>query len=172
MSRIVFINWPCWIWKSTLSKRLHTYIKHSFLWEKDTQRRNFSHYKDSKESYSNSWKSILELSWWIMRSCLENKINLIFDWVITDADFLKRMENYVIENWWIFTHILLTASREVWYNRLIERWLWWSLTEEKAISIYNKLSKFNMNVSVIDTTNKSEDDVFEEIISIYGEEKF
>lgn len=164
-SKIIFLNWPCWIWKSTISKKLHEKIEYSLLWDKDSQRRNISHYKDTKEHQKKSWKMIFEMTKKMILFCIENGCNMIFDGIIYEKEIILDMRKFIQNNLWEFVHVHITASEDIWENRINQRGISWSLTIEKAKSFYENLSNIPKDLfsMEINTDNKSEDDVCNEI---------
>lgn len=166
MSNIIIINGPCWIGKSTISQALHLQMLWSFIWKKDEQRRNISWYKSSKESYKESAQSILTLTQFIIHWSIINNNDLIFDWFLRRVEDIESLKATTIENWGWFYHFILNAPRDFWQTRIHKRWVWWSLTFEKAEYFYNeikKLESLSPHIS-IDVSNKSIDWVVLEIL--------
>lgn len=168
MSKIILLNGACWIGKSTIAKLLHQRIEFSFLREKDAQRRNISHYKDTKEHQRKSWDLILDLTKSLIESCIKNKIDVIMDGVLWEQHIIQDLESYIKWLWWFFFHIYLNAPKDVWEERLINRWISWSHRKERAEFFYDSLQKLKENVVMyeVDTEKFTPEEVLEKIVEV------
>lgn len=79
--KLIIINGPCGIGKSTLSARLHISMPLSFLLDIDEQRKFISHYKEKRQE---SGKMVYDISNAILKGCLENKYDIIIDKMTLD----------------------------------------------------------------------------------------
>jgi len=152
---IILLNWPCGIWKSTIAKLLWDKIPMSLLREKDVQKRNFSHYKDTKENQRISADLILKLTKNVIKFGIENNQTIIFDSILRQEEIIKDFEKFVVENWWKILHILLNAPKNIWKERILERWISGSFTFERAEMFYDNLQiiKNIWNMIEIDTSD-------------------
>jgi len=135
------------------------------LWDKDSQRRNISHYKDTPEHKKESARMVFEMTKKMMLFCIENWSDMIFDGIIYQEAVMRDMIDFVKNHWWDLVHVHLTASKEIWEERIEKRGISWSLTIEKARFFYENMTKIPKELfSVeIDTSNKDEATVCKEI---------
>lgn len=76
LMKLIIINGPCGVGKSTLSAKLHADMPLSFLLEIDAQRRFISHYREHEEE-GRAMNSAISKA--IIKSCLEDKHDIIID---------------------------------------------------------------------------------------------
>lgn len=155
MSKIILLNGACGVWKSTIAKLLHDKLEFSLLREKDVQRRNLSHYKDTFTHQKRSWKLVMALSKHAISFCIENKLDLIFDGILREKDVIQNLESYIHSAWGEFVHIYLNSSKDLWQKRLEKRWIWGSLSLEKAICFYDNLVELSKEIKMIELDTSS-----------------
>lgn len=146
MTNIILINGPCGIWKSTLATLLHSRITWSFLRQKDEQRRMISWYKDSKENYKRSAATTFQLTNAIITWCIDSNTPLIYEGFMRNLEQINEFQQHTIHQWWTFYHFILNTPKDIWKERIQNRWVSGSLTFEKAEQFYDDIQKL-MKVS-------------------------
>ncbi|MCF7816100.1 MAG: ATP-binding protein [Candidatus Pacebacteria bacterium] len=116
--KLILINGPTGIGKSTIAAKLHQALPLSFLLDIDAQRRYISGYKEHREE---SRELVTELSLAMVENYLQSGHDVIIDKVFTDAKisdaFLERGRKY---NATIFEFVLNT-DKETLVARANER---------------------------------------------------
>lgn len=116
--RLIIINGPCGIGKSTVAKKLHTLFPLAFLLDIDAQRRYINQYQSLNQE---SGVLVNKIALGIVEVCLQDGRDLIVEKKISDIDFLdalvligNRYSAQVIE-------VILWAPKDVVMKRAAER---------------------------------------------------
>lgn len=86
--KIIIINGPTGIGKSTISRMVHKDLPLSFLLSIDEQRRYISHYRENRIE---SRDLVRNLALGIIDNYLQTGNNIIIDAVITDIEFIEKI---------------------------------------------------------------------------------
>ncbi len=166
--KLILINGPCGVGKSTVSLRLHADMPLSFLLEVDAQRRFISHYREYAEE---SRTMNLAIAKAIVKSCLESNRDVIVD----KMTFGQSILNFYYEAAKTYSadvfEIILWAPKEVVMKRANERgWVEGGLlTPEKCEIFWEKMNVLKENrpqAHVINTENMPEDEVYAQVVKI------
>lgn len=170
--KLIIINGPCGIGKSTVAAKLHADMPLSFLLDIDAQRRFMSHYREQpKESREIS----LVISNAILKTCLEKQCDVIIDKMIFDSAVLDSFHKIAKAHDADVYEIILWAPKEVVMKRADQRG--WRegglLTPEKCEMFWekiNELKEHRPHAHVLNIENKNEDDVYTHVTKIVGNE--
>lgn len=170
--KLIIINGPCGIGKSTLAAKIHANMKLSFLLDIDAQRRYISCYSEHPVE---SGKMISTISSAIIKNCLENKQNVIVDKMTFDLGTLDSYCELAAKCGADICEIILWAPRAFVMRRADERG--WRdgglLTPEKCDLFWHKIDKIKdqRNKShIINVENKTEDELYAEVCKIIADE--
>ncbi len=159
--KIIIINGPCGVGKSTIAAKLHESMPLSFLLNIDDQRRLFSHYKEKKEE---SKVASLKLAEAIIGSCLDMEIDIIVDKMLYDSQVLDSYYELAKQKGAQVVEIILWAPKEVVMERAGARG--WKadglLTPEKCEFFWHQIDEIKdkrPNAKIIDTSKNTPDDV-------------
>ncbi len=168
--KIIIINGPCGIGKSTIAVRLHEAIplsseKLTYLLNIDEQRRLFSHYRAKREE---SKEASLRISETIISTCLKMKHDVIIDKMLFDTQVIDSYYEIAKQNGAEVKEIILWATKEALMKRANERgWRKPSLlTPEKCEFFWHQIDEVKdkrPNAVIIDTSNSSEDETLMKI---------
>ena len=163
--KIIIINGPCGIGKSTIAVKLHEAIPLSFLLNIDDQRRLFSHYREKQEE---SREASLRISETIISTCLKMQHDVIIDKMLFKPQVIDSYYEIAKQNGAEVKEIILWASKEVVMKRANERgWIKDSLlTPEKCEFFWHQIDEIKdkrPNAVIIDTSNSSEDETYMKI---------
>ena len=117
--KLILLNGPCGIGKTTTAARLHDSLSLSFLLDIDAQRRYISHYREYRDE---SRGLALDVSRGVVSACLEaRRTVIIIDKMIFDSSVLD--EFYAIAEGFgaPVYEITLWAPKEVMMRRAYER---------------------------------------------------
>ena len=158
--KLIILNGPCGVGKSSIATRLHEVRPMSFLIDIDNLRRLFSGYKEKREE---SGRASLKLAEAMVGSCLDMGHDVIIDKMQFDATVLDRYYEIAEQKGVEVKEIILWASKEVVMERAHARG--WkevgSLTPEKCEAFWHQIDNLKgkrPNAVIIDTSSL----VFEE----------
>ncbi len=164
--KLIIINGPTGVGKSTIAKEVHKKLPLSFLLEVDAQRRYISGYKDFREE---SGELMFDISKAVTEECLRHGRDVVVDKIIIDSEitlnkFIEIGKKYNAE---VFEFIL-NSDRELWLNRINERGYRenGSLTPEKAEWFWDKIQEYikkRPEAVVVDTSNKTVEETLGEL---------
>ncbi|SRR3989339_773545 len=166
--KLILINGPCGIGKSTLSAKIHANAPLSFLLDIDAQRRYISNYHEQKRESS---AMIQDISCAIIKSCLENKHDVIVDKMIFDSDLLDQFYKIANSCEAEVCEIIIWAPKDVVMKRAHERGFreLGLLTPEKCELFWDKideLKNIRPQAKVIDINNMTEEEVYSKISAV------
>ncbi len=174
MAKLIIINWPCGVWKSTLAKKIFEEIENSVYINIDDLRRNISQHKKNREY---SLKLVLKLANAILKETLKNWNTVIIDKMIFEHIWYGVWEKNIInkyikiakKNNVKYFEIILWANWQETKKRVLKRWFvkWWTFTIEKAREFWEWVTKFKKtrkNAIIIDTSILNEEKVFEYVV--------
>lgn len=166
--KLIIINGPCGIGKSTLSAKLHASMPLSFLLDIDAQRRFISHYREQKEE---SGKMMMAISKAIIISCLGDNRDVIIDKIMFDTDVLDSYYEIAKTYSAKVYEIILWAPKEVVMERANSRgWREGGLLTPEICELFwdkiNELKKNRPRAQIIDVEKMAEDDVYLEVAKI------
>jgi predicted kinase len=166
--KLIIINGPCGVGKSTLSAKLHANIPLSFLLDIDAQRRFISHYREQKEE---SGKMMMAISKAIIIGCLGDNRDIIIDKILFDSVVLESYYEIAKKYGADIYEIILWAPKEVIMKRANERG--WRegglLTPEICELFWDKIDKLKENrpqAQIINVENITEEDAYLEVAKI------
>lgn len=152
--KIIIINGPCGVGKSSIAMRLHEAFPRSFLLDIDSVRRLFSQYKEKREE---SGQASLKLSEAIVETCLNMGYDVIVDKMQFDTEVLDRYYEIAKQKEAEVKEIILWATKEVVMERAHARG--WkeggSLTPEKCEAFWYQIEEMKgkrPNAVIIDTS--------------------
>ena len=161
--KLILINGPTGIGKSTIAGKLHQVFPLSFLLDIDAQRRYISGYKENREE---SGELVVRLSLAMVENYLQNGHDVIIDKVFTDTQatdrFWKLGEKYDADTF----EYVLNADKQTLIARANERGYREGsmLTPEKVPEFWEVMQNYikeKPEAIVIDTNEMSVDDTFE-----------
>lgn len=168
--KLIIVNGPCGIGKSTLSAKLHASMSLSFLLDIDAQRRFISHYREQKEESS---KMMMTISKAIIISCLEDNRDVIIDKILFDSDVLESYYEIAKTYGADIDEIILWAPKEIIMKRAKERgWREGGLLTPKKCELFwdkiNKLKESRPQAHIINVENMTEDEVCGQVAEFVG----
>jgi predicted kinase len=164
--KLVILNGPSGVGKSTLAERLHRDMPLSVLIEVDAWRRFISGYREHKEE---SLTLAYRFSLAAAEACLEAGRSVIVDKAVLDADpFLDSLYALGTKHTADIREFLLIARKETLLKRADERGLAPDslLTREKVVELGEKAHEFKQSRSqaiVVDTEELSPDAVYDRV---------
>jgi chloramphenicol 3-O-phosphotransferase len=166
--KLIFLNGPCGVGKSTLASELHSSLPLSFLLDIDAQRRFISQYREYRDE---SRGLALSVSRGVVLACLEDRRTVIIDKMIFDSSVLD--EFYAIAEGFgaPVYEIILWAPKEVVMRRAYERGFREGglLTPEKCEFFWDQidaLKDVRPQAQIINTENMSPDEIFFELTAL------
>lgn len=166
--KLIIINGPCGIGKSTLAARLHDSMPLSFLLDIDAQRRFISHYRESKEK---SGEATMTISNAIIKSCLEMDNSIIVDKMLFDPLIIDSYHELAKLHGADIYEILLWAPMDVVMQRATERG--WKeaglLTPEKCEFFWHKINELKSlrpQAHIINIENIDEEALYIQVAKI------
>lgn len=163
--KLIIINGPCGVGKSSIATRLHQALPLSFLLDIDGIRRLFSGYKEKR---AESGQASLKLAEVMVGSCLDMGHDVIIDKMQFDSAVLDKYYEIAKEKGVVVKEIIIWASKEVVMERARARG--WkeggSLTPEKCEAFWHQIDEMKdkrLNAVVIDTSRLSFDETFVQV---------
>lgn len=155
--KIIIINGPCGVGKSSIAEKLHKNKPHSFLLDIDSLRRLFSRYQEERDE---SRTSSLKLSESIVNTCLDMGYDVIIDKMQYDTKVLDAYYGIAKQKGSEVREIILWASKSVVMERAnIRGWKdSGSLTPEKCEAFWDQIDAMKdtrPNAVIIDTSDIS-----------------
>lgn len=160
--KLVILNGPTGVGKSTLAVRLHDQMSSSVLLKIDELRRTIPNYRENR-------RESLELAYQMATSAMERHFedgqDVIIDKTIADAEVLDRFTDIAKKHGAEIYEFLLFAEQDVLQKRADDRGYipGGLLTPERVGEHWeraNELRSLRTSAVVIDTTNLTPDEVF------------
>ncbi len=161
--KLILINGPTGIGKSTIAGKLHQALPLSLLLDIDAQRRYISGYREHREE---SGDLVLKLSLAMVESYLQNGHDVVIDKVLTDAQISERFLELGRKYDATVFDFVLTADKETLIARANERGYREGsmLTPEKVPEFWERMQSYikeRPQAIAVDTKNVSVDETFE-----------
>lgn len=163
--KLIIINGPSGVGKSTISARIHTVLQDSLIIDIDELRRRIPDYRENREA---SLKLSYEHASHVIEKNLQQEKSVVIDKAIFDTKILdsfielgKRYNAQIFE-------FLLYADKETLLKRAAERGYRPGslLTSERVAEMWGKadtLRKEKLGIICIDTTTADAEAVFQQI---------
>ncbi len=164
--KLIILNGPCGVGKSSIATRLHQALPLSFLLDIDSLRRLFSTYKEKREE---SREASLKLAETMMSACLDMGHDVIIDKMQFDTDVLDRYHEIAKQRGAEMKEVILWASREIVMARASARGYkkGSAFTPEKCELFWHKINELKdkrPSAIVIDTTDFHLDETYDLVI--------
>ncbi len=163
MARLIILNGPPGVGKSTIAARLHKDISNSILLDIDEIRRSIPNYKEQrKESLILAYQEAMRT----IEDCLAKDQTVIIDKVVSDSDTLDSFVEAGNKQGVVINEILLFADKESVQKRADERGYKPGslLTRERVGDMWDQVSvlrRSRNNAVVMDTTHLNLEEVYE-----------
>lgn len=167
--KIIIINGPCGIGKSTVAEKVHNDIPLSFLLDIDAQRRFVSKRYKNREKSGNIALMIGDS---ILKTCLENKVDVIIDKMLFNQKILEGYYKIAKKYNAKIYEIILIASKELVIKRANERGyidVPGAFTPQRCEYFWeeiNKIKDSREKAHIINVEELSENEVYLEIKNI------
>lgn len=165
--KIIIINGPCGVGKSTAAVVVHSENPRSFLIDIDAQSRFISHYAD-KENQEYRWDLSIAITHSLLDLVLGRGEDVYIDKMIYDPKTLDSYYKIAKKHGAEVIEIIVWADKETVMKRAEDRG-WHEgglLTKEKCEIFWHKieeLKKERPQAHIIDTTKMSPEEVIEEV---------
>ena len=163
--KLIVINGPCGVGKSTLAQKIHKDIRLSFLLDVDAQSRFISGYRDYREE---RWEMTLALSTAVINAMLKLGRTVIIDKMTYAPSVLDSYYKLAEKHGAEIHEIVLWASKESVLKRADERG--WRpkglLTPEKVAMFWDRLNEIKdsrTDATIIDTDALDADEVYAQV---------
>lgn len=161
--KLILINGPTGIGKSTIAGQIHQTLPLSFLLDIDAQRRYISGYKEHRDE---SLDLVLKLSYAVIETALQNGRDVVIDKVLTDTEVSERFLELGRKYSAVVYEFVLNADKETLIARANERGFidGSMLIPEKVPEFWDRIQSYLVErpeAIVIDTKSMSADDTFE-----------
>lgn len=168
--KIIIINGPCGVGKSTVAAGIHSVLKLSLLLSMDDQRRLFSHYREMPEE---SHIASLQLTADMLESALAMGRDVIIDKMLYDQEILDSYNEIASKYGAEVTEVILWAPKEMVLERASQRGYKEGglLTPEKVELFWNKIDgmkEARSKATILDISTLSEEDVLNRVKEIAG----
>lgn len=166
--KLIILNGPCGVGKSTIAQMLRDSLPMSFLIDVDAQRRFIGKYQEEEYRQSSANLSFLA-SLGIAEACLRDGRNVIVDkFIMKDADMIERFIKLGRKNNAEVFEIILWAEKDIVLKRAENRGykVGGSLTPQKCEEFWYQtrdLKEQRPNAIVIATDNLSIEETFEKV---------
>ena len=163
--KLIIINGPCGIGKSTVAGKLHAVMPLSFLLDIDAQRRNISEYRTHNKQ---SGERVKEVALSIVQTYMKQDGDVIVDKMIFDPAFLDALHDTATQYGGIVHEVLLWAPKDVVMKRAEDRGYTEDglLTPEKCEMFWENihtLKESRKHATIIDVTELNEEEVFDAV---------
>ena len=161
--KLILINGPTGIGKSTIAQKIHQGLPLSFLLDIDAQRRYICGYRERR---GESHDLVIKLSLAILENYLQSKHDVVIDKFLTDVEVAERfLELGRKYNATVFEFVL-NADKETLVRRAEERGYREGsmLTPEKVPEFWDRIQSYvkeRPQSIVVDTKNLSIEETFE-----------
>jgi predicted kinase len=161
--KIIIINGPTGIGKSTISRMVHQDLPLSFLLSIDEQRRYISHYRENRIE---SRDLVRNLALGIIDNYLQTGNNIIIDAVITDIEFIEKIIQIGQKHNSQIFEFILNSDKDTLIKRAKERGFREGglLTPEKVIEFWNNIQLYienRLDSQVLNTENLTIKETYE-----------
>lgn len=168
--KLIIINGPSGVGKSTLTKMLHQEMPKSFLLDMDAMRRYMNGYREfADESRALSYA----ICHGIVRTCLERGHDVILDRLMLTSEVIDPFRSIANELGAEIHEFILWAPKDVCFGRASERQNAWSkgglLTPEKCMLFWDKMNVFKderPEATIVDVDGLSPEEVLKKIQSM------
>ncbi len=168
--KLIIINGPSGVGKSTIAKMLHASISKSYLLDMDAQRRYMNGYREfPDESRALSYA----IGHSIVRTCLEHGHDVVLDRLMLTSENIDPFVRIANEFGANVHEFILWAPKDVCLTRATERQDGWRkgglLTPEKCELFWEKMNVFKderAEATIVDVTALSPEEVLEKIRDI------
>ena len=166
--KLIILNGPCGVGKSTIAEKLHASMPLSYLVDVDAVSRNISHYRDYKEERRELTLTVARA---MMDAVLSSNRDVIVDKMVYDPAILDSYHTIANKYHAEVFEIILWAPKDVVMQRANVRG-WHEgglLTPEKCEMFWNKIDELKANrpkAKVVDTSKLNEDEAFQLIKDI------
>src|SRR3989344_4880700 len=166
--KLIIINGPCGIGKSTVAKRLHDALALSFYLDGDAQSRYISHYKEHDIERREITRAVCA---GIIEACFKVGHDVIVDKMMFDQSVLNAYYQIAQKYQADVSEFILWAPKDLIMSRAHARGFPVDnlLTPEKCERFWHEIDKLKGQrplAQVIDVTNLGENDVFNKLIGI------
>ncbi|MDA1038172.1 MAG: AAA family ATPase [bacterium] len=163
--KLIIINGPCGVGKTTTSVELHDLMPLSFLLDVDAQMRNISHYREYREE---RWDMTFEITKAILHSMLKLGRDVIVEKMVYDSATLDLYREIGEEYGAEIHEVVLWATKDVVMQRSGNRGLWdGSLLIPKECELFwekiDAMKGERLNATLIDSSEKSLEEVLDEL---------
>ncbi len=161
--KLILINGPTGIGKSTIAGKIHQVLPLSFLLDIDAQRRYINGYRENREK---SLDLVLKLSLVMVEGYLQSGHDVIIDKVLTDAQISERFLELGRRYGATVFEFVLNADKETSVARANERGYKEGsmLTPEKVPEFWDGMQNYlkeRTQAIVVNTKTMSADETFE-----------
>lgn len=167
--RLIILNGPWGVGKSTLALRLHAQMPGAFHVELDAIRRSISHYDDHAEE---SFRFAIRIASDIIARCLDEGRDVIVDKMLRAHDLIDDIRAAGERHGAEVHEIILWASKDVVLARGEQRgYSTGVFSREKAALAWDQMAAIvpeRPHATVVHTENKTADDVFDAVRGLIG----
>ncbi len=168
--KLILINGPAGIGKSTIAGKLHQVLPLSFLLDIDAQRRYISGYREHRKE---SGDLVIQLSLAMVENYLQSGHDVIIDKVLTDAGVSERFLELGRKHDATVFEFVLNADKEALIVRANERGYREGsmLTPEKVPKIWEAMQsyiKLRPSALIVETSGKSIEEVCDFVMGQIG----
>ena len=162
--KLIIINGPCGVGKSTIAEKLHASMPLSYLLDIDAVSRNISHYREYREE---RWELNVAIAKATINAVLDLKRDIIVEKMIYAPETLDAYRKIGKEHGADVTEIILWAPKDVVMKRAEDRgWREGLLTPEKCEMFWDKINELKDNrpeATIIDISALSEEDALQTV---------
>ena len=167
--RLIILNGPWGVGKSTLAARLHAAMPGAYHVELDAIRRGISGYDDAPEE---SFRFAIRIASDIIERCLEEGRDVIVDKMLRAHDLIDDIRVAGERHGADVDEIILWAGRETVLARGEQRgYSTGTFSREKAALAWDQMAAIvpeRDHATIIDTENKTADEVYDHVRRLLG----